>query len=83
VPLRDETKSVPEFAAQSLLKTSTVIVRDVYCHGSSPRQSREEFATATELVFPYRGVYVRHLGHDQAVAEETRCCFLTSPKVTR
>ena len=75
MPLRNETKSVPEFAAQSLLKTSTVTVRDVYCRGISPRPSREEFATATELVFPYRGVYVRHLGHDQAIAEANQVLF--------
>src|SRR3984893_2118055 len=58
-----------EFAAQSLLKTPTDTIRDVYCQGSCRNQSAEECATATELVFPYRGVYVRHLGHDQAVAE--------------
>jgi AraC family transcriptional regulator len=75
VALRNETKSVPEFAAQSLLRSSTVTVRDVYCHGSCRRQSAEEFATAAELVFPYRGVYVRHLGHDQAVAEANQVLF--------
>jgi AraC family transcriptional regulator len=75
VVLRNETKSVPEFAAQSLLKSSTVTIRDVYCRGSCRRQSAEEFATATELVFPYRGVYVRHLGHDQAVAEANQVLF--------
>jgi AraC family transcriptional regulator len=75
VALRNETKSVPEFAAQSLLKSSTITIRDVYCHGSCRRQSAEEFATATELVFPYRGVYVRHLGHDQAVAEANQVLF--------
>jgi AraC family transcriptional regulator len=58
-----------EFAVQSLLKTATVTIRDVYCQGSCRQQSAVEFATATELVFPYRGVYVRHLGQDQAVAE--------------
>jgi AraC family transcriptional regulator len=75
VALRNETKSVPEFAAQSLLKSSTITIRDVYCHGSCRRQSADEFATATELVFPYRGVYVRHLGHDQAVAEANQVLF--------
>jgi AraC family transcriptional regulator len=60
---------MPDFAAQSLLKSPTVTIRDVYCQGKCRHQSAEECATVTELVFPYRGVYVRHLGHDQAVAE--------------
>jgi AraC-like DNA-binding protein len=60
---------MPDFAAQSLLKSPTITIRDVYCQGKCRHQSAEECATVTELVFPYRGVYVRHLGHDQAVAE--------------
>jgi AraC family transcriptional regulator len=69
---------MPEFAAQSLLKSPTVTIRDVYCQGSCRQQSAEECATATELVFPYRGVYVRHLGHDQAVAEANQVLFFNA-----
>jgi AraC-like DNA-binding protein len=69
---------MPEFAAQSLLKTSTVTIRDVYCQGTCRQQSAEEYATSTELVFPYRGVYVRHLGHDQAVAEANQVLFFNA-----
>jgi AraC-like DNA-binding protein len=60
---------MPEFAVQSLLTTPTVTIRDVCCQGSCRHQTAEECATATQLVFPYRGAYVRHLGHDQAVAD--------------
>src|SRR3984893_13248786 len=67
-----------EFAAQSLLKTPTVTIRDVYCQGSCGHQRAEECATATELVFPYRGVFVRHLGHDQAVAEANQVLFFNA-----
>ncbi|MGB6987901.1 MAG: AraC family transcriptional regulator, partial [Candidatus Sulfotelmatobacter sp.] len=69
---------MPEFVAQSLLKSPTVTIRDVYCHGSCRRESTEECAIATELVFPYRGVYVRHLGHDQAVAEANQVLFFNA-----
>jgi AraC family transcriptional regulator len=62
-------KLMPDFAAQCLLESPTVTIRDVYCQGKCRHQSEEECATVTELVFPYRGVYVRHLGDDQAVAE--------------
>ena len=67
-----------EFAVQSLLKTPTVTIRDVSCRGSRQHQSTEEFATTTEMVFPYRGVYVRHLGNDQAVAEANQVLFFNA-----
>ncbi len=69
---------MPEFAAQSLLTTPTVIVRDVCCEGSCRQQSAEECSTLTEMVFPYRGVYVRHLGQDQAVAEANQVLFFNA-----
>jgi AraC-like DNA-binding protein len=50
----------------------------VYCQGSCRQQSAEEYATTTELVFPYRGVYVRHLGPDQAVAEANQVLFFNA-----
>lgn len=78
VSLGKESKCVPEFVAQSLLKSPTVTIRDVYCHGSCRRESTEECAIATELVFPYRGVYVRHLGHYQAVAEANQVLFFNA-----
>src|SRR5271156_2607633 len=69
---------MPDFAAQSLLKSPTITIRDVYCQGKCRHQSAEECATVTELVFPYRGVYVRHLGHDQAVAEANQVLFFNA-----
>jgi AraC-like DNA-binding protein len=78
VAFKNERKCVPEFAAQSLLKTPIVAIRDVYCQGSCRHQSGEECVTATELVFPYRGAYVRHLGHDQAVAEANQVLFFNA-----
>ena len=78
VALTNDIKRVPEFDVQFLLKSSTVTIRDVYCRGSCQQQSAEEFAAATEVVFPYRGVYVRHLGHDQAVAEANQVLFFNA-----
>ena len=69
---------VPEFAARCLLKSPTVTIRDVYCRGTCRHETAEECSIATELVFPYRGVYVRHLGHDQAVAEANQVLFFNS-----
>jgi AraC family transcriptional regulator len=67
-----------EFAVQPLLETLTVTVRDVYCQGSFRGQSAEECATDTQLVFPYRGVYVRRLGRDEAVAEANQALFFNA-----
>jgi AraC-like DNA-binding protein len=65
----------PEFTIQSLLETATVAVRDVYCRGSCSDQGTEECTTTSHLVFPYRGVYVRHVGAEQAVAEANQVLF--------
>jgi AraC family transcriptional regulator len=69
---------MPGFAVQSLLKTPTVAIHDVCCQGSRRDQSPEECTTATQVVFPYRGVYVRHLGQDQAVAEANQVLFFNA-----
>jgi AraC family transcriptional regulator len=69
---------MPEFAVQSLLATPTVTVRDVGCRGSLREQSAEEHATVTQLVFPYRGTYVRQLGREEAVAEANQVLFFNA-----
>lgn len=67
-----------EFKVQSLLKTPTVWVRDVGCRGSCRHKGPEECTTTSHLVFPYRGVYVRHLGSDEAVAEANQMLMFSA-----
>lgn len=67
-----------EFAVQSLLTTPTVAIQEVCCQGSCRYQSAEECTSATQMVFPFRGVYVRHLGDDQAVAEANQVVFFNA-----
>jgi AraC family transcriptional regulator len=76
--LRNETKIVPEFVAECLLRSPAVVIRDTYCSGTCRHQSAEECTTTTQLVFPYRGVYVRHVGHDQAVGEANQVLFFNA-----
>jgi AraC family transcriptional regulator len=76
-------KAIREFSADLLLRSFTVCVRDVYCQGTCSGLSAEEYATATELVFPYRGAYVRHLGEDQAVAEAKQVLFFNAAESYR
>ena len=71
-----DPRAMTDFAVQTLLATPTVAVRDVCCAGRCKARGAEECASATQFVFPYRGVYVRHLDSDMAVAEASQMlCF--------
>ena len=67
-----------EFEVTRLLDTDTVAVRNVRCGGACRHRSAEECASATHLVFPYRGVYMRHVGSDQAVADANHVLFFNA-----
>ena len=58
-----------------LLDTATANVRDVVCSGECRHPSPAECAQSTFLVFPYRGVYVRHVGRHDSVAEGNQVVF--------
>ena len=75
---KNESNRVPEITVRSLLKSPTITIRDTYCQGNCRHKSIEECTATTQLVFPYRGVYVRHLGHDQAVAEANQVLFFNA-----
>ena len=76
--LTTENKRIPEFVVHSLLKSPTVTIRDTHCQGSCREKSGEECTTTTQLVFPYRGVYVRHVGNNQTVAEANQVLFFNA-----
>lgn len=65
----------PEFAVRRLLDTGVVAVREVNCRGTCRHRSAEECAANTHFVFPFRGVYLRHVGNDQAVADANHVLF--------
>jgi AraC family transcriptional regulator len=60
---------VEEYSVQILLSSPEMTLRDVVCRGSCRHKGAEECVTATHLVFPYRGTYVRHIGQDNAVGD--------------
>jgi len=64
-----------ELSTQLLLGTPALAVRDIVCAGTCRHRSAEEFAETTCLVFPYRGVYVRHVGRSDSVAEANQLLF--------
>ena len=67
--------AMSELSVQTLLETKLVTLRDVACRGSCRHRSPEECTSATHMVFPYRGVYVRHLGRSDSVAEANQVLF--------
>jgi len=69
---------ISDITSQPLLQTDLVEIHDVCCQGRHAQQSDEECTAATHLVFPYRGVFVRHLGRDQAVAEANQVLFFNA-----
>jgi len=64
-----------EFTVHHLLGTGLVDVRQVKCRGTCRHPSDEECSGHTQLVFPFRGVYLRHVGGDQAVADANHVLF--------
>ena len=69
---------MPEIVAQPLLQSPTVAVSDTYCQGRHREVGAEECTRTTQLVFAYRGVFVRHVGHDQAIAEANQVLFFNA-----
>ncbi len=64
-----------QFSCQTLLDTSIASLRDVVCDGSCRGKSGEECARRTSLVYPYRGVFMRHVGKADTVAESNQVIF--------
>lgn len=69
---------MPEQAVELLLELDTVTVRHVTCRGSCRRKSARECAQSTNLVFPYRGLFVRHAGGGEAVADPNQMLFFNA-----
>jgi AraC family transcriptional regulator len=67
-----------EFEVTRLLDTDTVALRNVVCSGACRHRGMEECVSVTHLVFPYRGVYLRHVGGDQAVADANQVLFFNA-----
>jgi AraC-like DNA-binding protein len=67
-----------EFTVSRLLESEVVAVRHVSCRGSCRHRSPEECASQTHFVFPFRGVYLRHVGNDQAVADANHVLFFNA-----
>ncbi len=61
-----------------LLNTETLAIRDVVCLGRCRHKSARECAASTNLVFPYPGLFVRHAGRQEAVADANQLLFFNA-----
>lgn len=71
------------FVVNLLLETDSIAVRDVICDGACRERGEEESACRTSLVFPYRGVFVRHVGDEEVVAEPNQVLFFNRGEAYR
>ena len=72
-----------ELSYELLLNTASATIQDVVCRGECRHKSAEECPHATHLVFAYRGLYVRHLGRNDAVAEANQVLFFNEAESYR
>lgn len=74
---------MPEFAAMPILESDTAAVWNVMCPGHIRHLAEEECATSTHLVFPYRGVYLHHVGSSHTVVEASQVLFINEDEPYR
>jgi AraC family transcriptional regulator len=67
-----------EREVEHLLSTPSMAVLHVHCAGTCRHRSAEECSSVTHLVFPYRGVYFRHVGRRQAIADANQVLFFNA-----
>ena len=72
-----------EISSHPLLATDTVAVWDALCSGTCRHKSDEECLTTTHLVFPYRGIFVHHIGQAETVAEANQVLFFNESEPYR
>ena len=75
VPNNPLDNPAKEFTVSRLLDTALVDVRVVDCRGTCRHRSAEECASHTHFVFPFRGLYLRHVGRELAVADANHVLF--------
>jgi AraC family transcriptional regulator len=72
-----------EFEGTTLLSTDAVSVWDVVCPGGCTPVYDEECADTTQFVFPYRGLYLRHVGRHESVAEPSQVVVFNADEAYR
>src|ERR1700735_2917376 len=69
--------------ARPLVLSETISVWNVVCRGECRHQSDVECAVSTHMVFPYRGMYLHHIGRAETVAEANQVVFINEDEPYR
>jgi AraC family transcriptional regulator len=60
-----------------LLSSPVGLVEDVLCAGSRRASNIEDFSPDFQVAFPYRGVFIWHVGQDAVVGDPNQILFVT------
>lgn len=71
----DDRPDTNHLQITALLETSTLAIRDVRCSGGCRHKAPDECTGAVHFVFPYRGVFLRHVGSVATVAEVNQLVY--------
>ena len=78
-----ESAPLPEFIRSPLFSSDAVCLAEVQCRGACRHRGAEEHTAEAQLVFPYRGLFVRHVGSDASVADANQVLFFDADDVHR
>lgn len=67
-----------ELAIRLLHETPALTIRDIVCSSTCRHKSAEECTSTTHLVFPYRGIFMRHVGQSEAVGDANQLIFFNN-----
>ena len=74
---------MPEYHSNPLLITETTSVWDVVCPGNIRHENDEERTQETHIVFPYRGLFVKHVGDAEIIADPNQVLFFNGDEPYR
>ena len=78
---RRELKPQEEFRRTVLFDSETLCLADVHCRGVCRHRSAEENTSEAQLIFPYHGMFIRHLGSSESVADVNQVLFFGAEEV--
>ncbi len=77
----DDVIPPAEFKRTLLFSSDTACIADVRCRGECRHRSGEEHTTDAQLIFPYCGTFIRHLGSAVSVADANQVLFFSADEV--
>jgi AraC-like DNA-binding protein len=69
---------LPELSREVLFSSPLLELADVRCRGRCRHRSAEECTHAAQLILPYRGAFLRHLGQRAVLADASQVLFFSA-----